>query len=96
MPGPSEGGREAVARTTSAPSTVASSTADLRRLGLPVGGTVLVHSSLRSLGWIVGEADAVALALEAAVGGEGTLMVPAHSMNAPDPSRWTGPPVPEI
>lgn len=45
-------------------------------LGLPKGASVLVHSSLKSLGWIGGGADAVVSALIDAVGPEGTVMAP--------------------
>ena len=45
-------------------------------LGLTKGGSVLVHSSLKSLGWVQGGADAVVGALTDAVGPEGTVMVP--------------------
>jgi aminoglycoside 3-N-acetyltransferase len=89
------GETEAVARTMGAPATVASLARDLRHLGPIEGATVLVHSSLSALGWVVGGAEAVVLALEEAVGPEGTLVMPAYSMNAPEPSLWTNPAVPE-
>jgi aminoglycoside 3-N-acetyltransferase len=55
----------------------------------------LVHSSLSSLGWVVGKAEAVVLAIEDALGENGTLLMPAYSMNVPEPSLWRHPPVPE-
>lgn len=45
-------------------------------LGLPKGASVLVHSSLSSLGHVEGAAAAVVDALLDAVGPEGTLLVP--------------------
>jgi aminoglycoside 3-N-acetyltransferase len=84
-----------VARTSGPPATRRSLGAELRSLGLSEGSTILVHSSLSSLGWVVGGAEAVVLALEDAVGASGTLMMPAYSMNAPEPSAWRNPPVPE-
>jgi len=69
--------------------------ADLRALGISDGTTVLVHSSLSVLGWVVGGSEAVVLALEDAVGESGTQMTPALSLNAPEPSRGNNPPVPE-
>jgi aminoglycoside 3-N-acetyltransferase len=45
-------------------------------LGLPRGAGVLVHSSLKSLGWVEGGAEAVVQALVDAVGPEGTVMAP--------------------
>jgi aminoglycoside 3-N-acetyltransferase len=56
---------------------------------------VLVHSSLRALGWVVGGAEAVVLALLETLGPDGTLVVPAFSTYRTDPRRWENPPVPE-
>lgn len=89
------GEAEAVARTGAAPVTVRSLVADLRAVGLPEGGVVLVHSSLRALGWVAGGAEAVVEALLTALGPEGTLVVPAFSTGRTDPANWRNPPVPE-
>jgi aminoglycoside 3-N-acetyltransferase len=56
---------------------------------------VLVHSSLRSLGWVCGGAVAVVQALIDVVGPEGTIVVPTHTGENSEPSSWNSPPVPE-
>ncbi len=53
--------------------------AGLRELGVVPGDLLLVHSSLRSFGYVVGGADPVVDALRAAVGPEGTVLVPTLS-----------------
>ncbi|MFJ9884890.1 aminoglycoside N(3)-acetyltransferase [Streptomyces sp. NPDC091287] len=68
---------------------------DLRALGLKSGETLLVHSSLSSLGWVCGGPLAVVMALLDVLGDEGTLVVPTHSGNNSDPAGWGNRPVPE-
>jgi aminoglycoside 3-N-acetyltransferase len=77
------------------PVTVDSLTADVRRLGLGEGATVLLHSSLSSLGWVCGGAVAVVEALLEVLGSSGTLVVPTHTSDLSDPADWINPPVPE-
>ncbi len=55
----------------------------------------MVHSSLSALGWVCNGPDAVALALQSAVGEDGTLVMPAHSGQLTEPAHWQNPPVPE-
>jgi len=54
-------------------------TEDLTSLGVPKGGLLLVHSSLRSIGYVEGGAQAVVGALLDSLGPEGTLMVPTFT-----------------
>lgn len=59
--------------------------ADLNDLGLPAGATVMVHTSLRSLGWVIGGTQTVLAALREAVGPDGTLVMPTQSWQLCDP-----------
>lgn len=84
-----------IVAATSQPATVSSLVRDLHALGVEEGATVFVHSSLSSLGWVAGAAQAVVIALQEAVGEAGTLAMPAHSTSLSEPSQWQHPPVPE-
>ncbi|MCX4734264.1 aminoglycoside N(3)-acetyltransferase [Streptomyces sp. NBC_01363] len=68
---------------------------DLRAMGLRPGETLLVHSSLSSLGWVCGGSRVVVMALLDVLGDSGTLVVPTHSGDNSDPAEWGYPPVPE-
>jgi aminoglycoside 3-N-acetyltransferase len=64
-------------------------TREFTRLGIRPGDVLLVHSSLRSIGWVCGGATAVVQALLDVVGPAGTVVVPAQSLSNRDPARWT-------
>lgn len=74
--------------------TVQSLTADLADLGVAPGMTVLVHTALSSLGFVIGGEQAVITALGDAVGTEGTLAMPAQSWQLCDPAYLNDPEVP--
>lgn len=76
------------------PNTLDSISNDLRTLGVREGMTLIVHSSLSSLGWVCGGAVTVILSLESVLGRQGTLVMPAHSGDLSDPALWRNPPVP--
>ncbi len=76
------------------PATVSSLRADLERLGLADGSIAIVHSSLSSIGWVAGGAQAVVQALLEAVGSQGTVVMPTQSGQLSDPADWEDPPVP--
>lgn len=69
--------------------------ADLCRLGVQPGMTLLVHSSLSALGWTPGAAVTVIQALMQVLTPTGTLVMPAHSTDYTDPTDWQNPAVPE-
>ncbi|WP_158057627.1 aminoglycoside N(3)-acetyltransferase [Halorussus halophilus] len=79
---------------TDEPLTVERLVSDLRDLGVESGDTLLVHSSLSSLGWVAVGPPTVVDALMEAVGEDGTLVMPTHSTQYSDPSDWQNPPVP--
>jgi aminoglycoside 3-N-acetyltransferase len=81
-------------RQSDLPRTRTSLAADFERLGLRPGMTVIVHSSLRSLGWVCGGPVAVIQALLDVLTPAGTLVMPAHSSDYSDPAQWQNPPVP--
>lgn len=68
---------------------------DFCRLGVKPNSTLVLHSSLSSLGYVIGGAVSVINALLNVLGGQGTLMVPTHTPELSDPEIWTDPPVPE-
>jgi aminoglycoside 3-N-acetyltransferase len=76
------------------PITIEALESDLTALGVRPGMTLLVHSSLRSLGWVCGGAVSVILALERLLTPAGTLVMPTHSADLSEPSFWRHPPVP--
>lgn len=61
--------------------------AGLSDLGLPQGAEVLLHSSLRSFGYVEGGADAVIDGLLDCIGPEGTLIVPTLTFRGFDTTR---------
>ncbi|MBM7649574.1 aminoglycoside 3-N-acetyltransferase [Bacillus ectoiniformans] len=68
---------------------------DFTSLGLTSGSQVIVHSSLKSLGWVVGAEVAVIQALMETLTEEGTIVMPAQTTYNSEPSYWQHPPVPE-
>ncbi|GAA1120989.1 aminoglycoside N(3)-acetyltransferase [Nocardiopsis metallicus] len=82
-------------QTQDTPRTRTSLAEDLTALGVAPGETLLVHTSLRSLGWVCGADEAVVQALLDAVGPTGTLVVPTQTGDNSDPAGWANPPVPE-
>ena len=68
--------------------------AALSQVGLEKGQTVMVHTSLKSLGFVCGGAQVVIEALLETVGSEGTVMMPTQSWKNLDPAagvHWQEP-----
>lgn len=80
---------------TSTPQSRQKLAADLRTLGVTPGMTLILHSSLSAIGWVVGGAEAVLLAVMDVLGPGGTLMVPTFSGQTRDPDSWVEPDAPE-
>jgi aminoglycoside 3-N-acetyltransferase len=63
--------------------------ADLRKLGIVAGDVVMLHASVKAIGWIVGGPDTVIQALLDVVGQEGTLMMYVSWEDSPyELARW--------
>jgi aminoglycoside 3-N-acetyltransferase len=60
---------------------------DLRALGVPPGQVLLVHASMRRLGWVGGGASEVVAALREVLGQGATLVVPTFTADNSDTSR---------
>ncbi|TWT16010.1 aminoglycoside N(3)-acetyltransferase [Planomicrobium sp. CPCC 101079] len=67
----------------------------LSQLGIKAGDSVIVHSSLKAMGWIAGGAQAVVEALMETITKEGTIVMPSQSADNSDPRYWMEPPIPE-
>ena len=65
------------------------------QLGIKEGDTLLVHASLSSLGYVVGGAEVLFLALRDVIGNKGTIVVPSQTVEISDPASWQYPPVPQ-
>ena len=65
------------------------------QLGIKQGDTLLVHTSLSSLGYVVGGSEALFLALREVIGEQGTIVVPSQTVEISDPASWQYPPVPQ-
>lgn len=59
---------------------------DLQKLGLQAGMHVIVHTSYKSLGHVIGGPSAVILALENVITPEGTVLMPTFTEHLCDPS----------
>lgn len=86
---------EKIIKETKVPSTRKSLREEFINMGLKKGDTVLVHSSLSSIGYVLGGGDTVIRALIDVVTEEGTIVMPTHSGDLCDPVFWSNPEVPK-
>ncbi len=77
------------------PKTEKSLRKDLVNLGVKGEMTLMVHSSLSSIGWVLGGAATVVRVLLDVIGEKGTLVMPSATPQCSDPASWTDPIVPE-
>jgi len=78
---------------TPGPRTRESLAEDLRRAGLRAGDVLILHSSLKAVGWVSGGPVAVLLAFQDVLTETGTLIVPTQTSHLTDPAGWENPPV---
>jgi aminoglycoside 3-N-acetyltransferase len=62
---------------------------ELRAIGVEAGQVLMLHASLSSIGYVIGGADSVVLALQEVLGADGTLVAFASWEHAPpDDEGW--------
>ena len=65
----------------------------MKNIGIQNGVVLEVHASLKSIGYILGGANALLDAILEIVGFEGTLVMSAHSIDNSEPAYFQNPPV---
>ena len=68
---------------------------DFKKLGIERDDTIIVHASVKSLGYVCGGPYTVIKALLEVLGKNGTLVVATQSGDNSDPAQWKDPPVPQ-
>lgn len=68
---------------------------DIKKLGIKEGMTIIVHSSMKTIGWVCGGPVAIIQALQDVVTSQGTIIMPAQTPNISEPKHWENPPVPQ-
>ncbi len=77
------------------PQTKTSLSDDLLAIGIEPGMTLMVHSSLSSIGWVLGGAPTLVESLLGVIGDKGTLVMPTATPNCADPESWDNPIIPD-
>lgn len=86
--------KEVIEKTT-LPVTIDIIYSGLCKLGVVKGDIILMHVSMKNLGWVCGGAQALLMGVMKAVGDKGTIIMASHSGDWSDPVNWQHPPVPE-
>lgn len=86
---------EEIIKKSEKPNTKESLVKNLINMGLKSGDTVIVHSSLSSVGWICGGAIALIEALMEVISEKGTIVMPTHSADYSNPEQWENPAIPK-
>lgn len=84
-----------VLKSSNEPITVSRLIEGFKSIGIEEGMTLIVHSSLSSIGWVCGGAVAVIDSLIECIGKKGNLVMPSHSGDYSEPSYWCNPSVPK-
>ncbi len=84
-----------IQKTGNSPITGKMIRAVLKDLGIEQGCRLMMHCSLRSIGWHVGGSRMLLEAVMNQIGEKGLLLMPAHSNDCSDPEDWGNPPVPD-
>lgn len=84
-----------VVDNTPTPITKSQLVQDLKDIGVQPGDIISVHSSMKKMGWVVGEQLTVIEALMEAVTEDGSIVMQAHTTGNSDPMNWKYPSVPE-
>jgi len=75
--------------------TTSSLTQDLSNLGVNPGDCLLVHCAFSRVGRPYGGVQAMIEALQSCLTTAGTLVMPTHTTQLTEPSKWQNPPAPE-
>src|SRR5699024_10701391 len=71
--------------------TITSLKSDLKRIGIKEEMTLIVHSSLNSIGWVSGGALTLIQAIQETITNQATLILRSHSTDLYDPKDWINP-----
>ncbi len=83
-----------IIKTTKTPLTKDDLKAFFKKIGIQSNDTLVVHTALSKLGFVIGGAQSVLEALLETLS-EGTLIMPAHSGDLSNPEEFENPPVPD-